>query len=444
LAQCGDGTLNVTAGEQCDDGNRNAFDGCTNDCTVCSDGVVTAPEECDDGNTSSGDNCDAQCRLPRVVGTGTPESCTEAAFEAALAERSVIFNCGPEPVTITITSTREKAIAAGTTIDGGGRITLSGGGVVDIFTVTSGAALEVRNLAIADGRGWGSGGTIVNNGGTLSVANSAFLGNNTAIGNGGGTLSVANSTFSGNNTAIGNGFGTLNVTNSTFSGNSARYEGALFNWGGTAKLTNCTLSENGSAIHNRCVSSAVPNVPGGGCSYGSVTLTNTIIAETAGPSCVGGPITDSGHNLQFPGLSCGATIESLDPLLDPAGLRDNGGPIETIALLPGSPAINAGDMAVCVNQPVNHVDQRGYERPGRGHARCSIGAYEADAFSPQACTGDCNGTGSVTIDELITLVNSALGNAQASACPHGVPSGAEVNVALIIQAVNVALTGCAT
>jgi hypothetical protein len=39
-------------------------------------------------------------------------------------------------------------------------------------------------------------------------------------------------------------------------------------------------------------------------------------------------------------------------------------------------------------------------------------------------------------------VNVALGNAQAEACPHGVPSGAEVNVALIIQAVNSALSGC--
>jgi hypothetical protein len=53
-----------------------------------------------------------------------------------------------------------------------------------------------------------------------------------------------------------------------------------------------------------------------------------------------------------------------------------------------------------------------------------------------------DGGGSVTIDELITLVNIALGNAQASACPHGVPTGAEVDVTLIIQAVNHALNGC--
>ncbi len=58
------------------------------------------------------------------------------------------------------------------------------------------------------------------------------------------------------------------------------------------------------------------------------------------------------------------------------------------------------------------------------------------------CVGDCNNDGAVTIDELITLVNIALGTAQPSACPHGIPSGAEVDVALIIQAVNAALIGC--
>jgi len=54
--------------------------------------------------------------------------------------------------------------------------------------------------------------------------------------------------------------------------------------------------------------------------------------------------------------------------------------------------------------------------------------------------GDCSGTGSVTISGIITLVNIALGNAEASACPHGIPSGSDVNIALIIQAVNNALS----
>ena len=52
------------------------------------------------------------------------------------------------------------------------------------------------------------------------------------------------------------------------------------------------------------------------------------------------------------------------------------------------------------------------------------------------CIGDCHGDGQGTVDELLTLVNIALGSAQPSACPHGVSSGAAVDVALIMQAVN--------
>jgi hypothetical protein len=48
----------------------------------------------------------------------------------------------------------------------------------------------------------------------------------------------------------------------------------------------------------------------------------------------------------------------------------------------------------------------------------------------------------VSIDEIITLVNLALGTVQPSACPHGIPSGAQVDIALIIQAVNNALNDC--
>ena len=49
---CGDGVVNASAGEACDDGNADESDGCLNDCTLssCGDGVVDPLEECDDGN----------------------------------------------------------------------------------------------------------------------------------------------------------------------------------------------------------------------------------------------------------------------------------------------------------------------------------------------------------------------------------------------------------
>ena len=67
---------------------------------------------------------------------------------------------------------------------------------------------------------------------------------------------------------------------------------------------------------------------------------------------------------------------------------------------------------------------------------------EVTLIREEGCAGDCDGSGDVAVNELITLVNIALGNAQPSACPHGVPNGAEVDITLIIRAVNNALNGC--
>ena len=65
-AECGNGV--VERGEQCDDGNTTAGDGCDAACRVepiCGDGVIDAGEECDDGNNDNGDGCDAVCRVEK-------------------------------------------------------------------------------------------------------------------------------------------------------------------------------------------------------------------------------------------------------------------------------------------------------------------------------------------------------------------------------------------
>jgi hypothetical protein len=59
------------------------------------------------------------------------------------------------------------------------------------------------------------------------------------------------------------------------------------------------------------------------------------------------------------------------------------------------------------------------------------------------CAGDCDGSGDVTVNEVVTLVNIALGTEDPSACPQGIPDGAAVEVTLVVQAVNNALVGCA-
>lgn len=62
--------------------------------------------------------------------------------------------------------------------------------------------------------------------------------------------------------------------------------------------------------------------------------------------------------------------------------------------------------------------------------------------APAPCVGACDGTRTVAVNDIILLVNIALGNAEASLCPYGIPGGRQVDVAMIIQAVNNALNGC--
>ncbi|HEX7409839.1 MAG TPA: choice-of-anchor Q domain-containing protein [Candidatus Binatia bacterium] len=228
------------------------------------------------------------------------------------------------------------------------------------------------------------------------------------------------------------------------------------NAGVTFTIQNLTIS-NGNSAGN-----------GGGIynwGSGTLTVTNTIVANsTSGGNCAGS-VTDGGHNIDngttcgFTGTGCTTTGNSFcntNPHLDPAGLANNGGPTQTIALCTGtgapsagctvtSPGINAGDESVCSTTtgtaPVDNLDQRGFIRPGTDAANCSIGAFEANSASP--CIGDCNGKRSVTVDELLTMVNIALGNAPVTTCEAGDANhDGHITVDEILTAVNNALNGC--
>ena len=68
--KCGDGRIDLSEGEKCDDGNTNDGDGCSATCTietpapstpVCGDGKKEGTEQCDDGNKANGDGCSATC-----------------------------------------------------------------------------------------------------------------------------------------------------------------------------------------------------------------------------------------------------------------------------------------------------------------------------------------------------------------------------------------------
>jgi hypothetical protein len=70
-------------------------------------------------------------------------------------------------------------------------------------------------------------------------------------------------------------------------------------------------------------------------------------------------------------------------------------------------------------------------------------AIPTPTVEPPSCVGDCGGNGEVTVDELLTMVNIALGNAQVSACLRGDADGnGEITIGEIISAVNRALNSC--
>jgi hypothetical protein len=138
-----------------------------------------------------------------VIGSGTPASCTSAAVVRAVARGGVItFNCGPKPVTITMTATAKVVNTSHRVVlDGGGRVTLSGGGKHQILYMNTcdkkqvwttddcfdqeWPQLIVQNLAFADGysavrqtaTSFYGGGAIYAEGGQLKVVNSRFIGN---------------------------------------------------------------------------------------------------------------------------------------------------------------------------------------------------------------------------------------------------------------------------
>jgi hypothetical protein len=284
----------------------------------------------------------------------------------------------------------------------------SGGGIFNSGTLRIHDCTLSSNVASSGAAG------VANWGGMVTVTNSRLTENSGgAIANvlAAGTVTVIRTTLANNLACVGGGIdnaGTAIITNSTLSNNSADevgcgvYRGGgIFN-SGTLTATNVTVSSNssfndGGGIANwgsltlfNATLSANSAENGGGIwndAGGAFTVHNTIIVNSAGGNCsLSAPLTGAGSNLQWPGTDCGPTIPSLDPQLDPAGLKDNGGPTQTIALLPGSPAINAGDSFICLNPPVNGVDQRGYARPGEGSVDCSIGAFEYNSAGPPPVT----------------------------------------------------------
>ncbi len=267
---------------------------------------------------------------------------------------SVILNFG----TATIT---------GLTISGGLSGRFEGGGIQNDGDLTIDGVVVSANNADAASEGSVAGAV---NGGVMTVRNSTFEGNTTINAGAGGSAGAIVQV------------GALLVVNSTFTGNrvtgAGDAGGAILNFTPLTTIVNSTIAGN-----------VVAQGAGGILSDGNLALANSILAgnlvATAANDCVGS-VTSRGYTLLGTTDRCALTAATGDviganPLLGP--LAANGGPTPTMALLAGSPAIDAGNPAATSDAdppappalvPCRTTDQRGVARP-QG-ARCDIGAFE--------------------------------------------------------------------
>jgi hypothetical protein len=255
-----------------------------------------------------------------VVGTGTPESCTSDAFVQAVANGGVItFDCGPDPVTITLTRTAKIVNDKGPkiVIDGGGKVTLSGGGKVRIlYQNTCDQAqkwttsmcqnqdhpqLTVQNLTFIDGNSkgetmeGGGGGAIFVRGGRFKIVNSRFFHNvcdDTGPDVGGAAVRVLSQHMGQ----------PVYVVNSTFGGrqdlgNVCSNGGGLSSIGVSYSVINSLFSHN-SAIGNGA-NPAKPNTPGGGSGGAIYNDGNTFTLTLCGTKITNNDANEGGGAIFF-------------------------------------------------------------------------------------------------------------------------------------------------
>ncbi len=328
----------------------------------------------------------------------------------------------------TITLASQLLIAHNLTIDGAGHsVTVSGNNAVRVFYVHSGTTFNLQNITVANGKDipatvYGGGG-MYNDGGTVTVTNSTFSGNSASLFGAGivnirtGTLTVISSTFVGNSAAGAGGIlsaGTLNVTNSTFSANSGSdYAGAIYIQYGTATVTNSTFSGN-SGNYNYS----------GGIHIGSGTLTvrNTIVANNTGGNCGGHIESISGSNNLANDGTCGASFANSSSILL-GTLGNYGGSTQTIPILAGSSAIDAGTDTGC---PA--TDQRGIARPQGAH--CDIGAFELVDNTAPSITITAPTATNYQLNQVVAANYACADNESGVAsCVGTVPNGANIDTA---------------
>ena len=240
--------------------------------------------------------------------------------------------------------------------------TIARSGISDNSSIISRGTLDLSDSTIEDSDGGGNLGVAIESG-TATVQRSAIANHQGVLGGAGiivGTDAVAD------------------VINSTIANNSARGNAGIANTG-TVNITNSTVVNNNGGIGAGGVNTF---------SDGITTLTSSIIANNTGAGDgplgdVNGEFISGGNNLigngdDGTGFVDSDSIGTLDNPIDPqlGELQDNGGSTQTIALLDGSPAIEAG------SNPNNlETDQRGEGFDRTVGEATDIGAFEVQEDS---------------------------------------------------------------
>jgi hypothetical protein len=269
------------------------------------------------------------------------------------------------------------------------------------------------------GGGWGE------TAGSVGAPGGGGAGLGGAIFNEGGTVTITNSTLAGN---LAQG-AVRYPTQTPYFGGGQGFGGAIFNHNGSLRLLDSTLSGNTAADGGRSVYSLADTI----VQAATVVVNNTIIGQAdtvvtdfvatavwvywAGKSATS--ITSGSGDLIRTQFGFSGTITSTaDPLLGPLG--NNGGPTPTLALLPGSPALDAGS-----NAPIPAgvtTDQRGFARTSGGTV--DIGAFEVQkpSLSPTSLS---NATyGSMYSQTLTATETGGAGGAYTFAVTAGtIPTG---------------------
>ena len=247
-----------------------------------------------------------------VIGTGAPASCTEVAlFNALQLGGSITFNCGAAPHTLIVSALKQISVDA--SLDGGGTITLSGGGLAPLFQVFSGRAFTLTNITLANARGTG-GITAIQNFGRLNIRNARFENNDAGANDGAainnyGDVSIQDSVFFNNRSgankrggAIYIAAGSAAIARTQIVSNSGYFGGGLAVDNGDVKISETAFRQNagfdGGGLY--VASNVTPTIVaseftsntafyGAGLEVvGAVMMTNTTVASNTAQNDGGG------------------------------------------------------------------------------------------------------------------------------------------------------------